>query len=40
MKADSSVRSRPRVADSVSIFGRRTYSAGECSMIPSMAAKR
>jgi hypothetical protein len=40
MKADSSIRSSPKVAESVSILGRRTYTAGECSMTPSMAAKR
>jgi hypothetical protein len=40
MKAPSSMRSRPSVADSVSILGRRTYSAGEWSMTPSMTAKR
>ena len=34
-KVLSSMRSRTRVADSVSIFGRRTNSAGERSIIPS-----
>ncbi len=38
--APSSIRSRPRVADSVSILGRRTYSAGEASIVPSITAKR
>ncbi len=40
MKAPSSIRSRPRVADSVLILGWRTHSAGEASMVPLITAKR
>jgi hypothetical protein len=39
-KAPSSMRSRPRVVDSVSILGRRTCSAGDSVKKPSMTAKR
>jgi hypothetical protein len=31
---------RPRVGDSADTFGRRTYSAGECSRTPSITQVR
>ena len=40
MNAPSSMRSSPSVVDSVSIFGRRTCSAGDSVRYPSTTAKR